>query len=90
MARAYWKLTVSFILCFIISVISLNENFSSYFNYSLSRNGKEEKHGDSFEKDYLTDLLANESMSFINENAKEAKQQPFFMMIATPGYNNIN
>ena len=27
MARAYWKLTVSFILCFIISVISLNENF---------------------------------------------------------------
>jgi len=57
---------------------------SRYFNYSLSRNGKEEKHGDSFEKDYLTDLLSNESVSFINENAKEAKQQPFFMMIATP------
>ena len=84
MARAYWKLTVCFILFFSISVIS----FSSYFNYSLSRNGNEEKHGDSFEKDYLTDLLSNESVSFINENAKEAKQQPFFMMIATPGYNN--
>lgn len=31
--------------------------------------------------------MSNESVSFINENAQEAKQQPFFMMIATPGYN---
>lgn len=50
---------------------------SRYFNYSLSRNGKEEKHGDSFEKDYLTDLLSNESVSFINGNAKEASNNRF-------------
>lgn len=55
---------------------------SRYFNYSLSRNGKEEKHGNSFEKDYLTDLLANDSVSYIEKQTKETN--PFFMVVATP------
>ena len=53
-----------------------------YFNYSLSRNGKEEKHGDSFEKDYLTDLLSNDSVTYIEQQSKSSK--PFFMMVSTP------
>lgn len=32
---------------------------SQYYNYSLSVNGKEEKHGDSYEADYLTDLIVS-------------------------------
>lgn len=32
---------------------------SQYYNYTLSANGKEEKHGDSYETDYLTDLIVS-------------------------------
>lgn len=34
---------------------------SQYYNYTLSVNGKEEKHGDNYEKDYLTDLIVSHS-----------------------------
>ena len=57
-------------------------NFFSYFNYTLSRNGKAEVHGDSFEKDYLTDLLANDSVAYIEKQTKD--DSPFFMVVATP------
>lgn len=32
---------------------------SKYYNYTLSVNGKEEKHGDNYEKDYLPDLIVS-------------------------------
>ncbi|KAK5598528.1 hypothetical protein CRENBAI_008897 [Crenichthys baileyi] len=32
---------------------------SQYYNYTLSVNGKAEQHGDSYEKDYLTDLIVS-------------------------------
>lgn len=32
---------------------------SKYYNYTLSVNGKEENHGDNYEKDYLTDLVVS-------------------------------
>lgn len=32
---------------------------SQYYNYSLSVNGKKEKHGDSYGDDYLTDLIVS-------------------------------
>lgn len=32
---------------------------SQYYNYSLSVNGKEEKHGDTYAADYLTDLIVS-------------------------------
>lgn len=36
---------------------------SQYYNYSLSVDGKEEKHGDSYEGDYLTDLIVSMLMA---------------------------
>ncbi|XP_010745082.1 glucosamine (N-acetyl)-6-sulfatase (Sanfilippo disease IIID), b [Larimichthys crocea] len=54
---------------------------SQYYNYTLSVNGKEEKHGDSYEKDYLTDLIANRSLNFLDNRSP---QHPFFLMLAPP------
>ncbi|CAG5112325.1 Oidioi.mRNA.OKI2018_I69.chr2.g6551.t1.cds [Oikopleura dioica] len=54
---------------------------SRYYNYSISRNGKEEKHGDDFNKDYLTNLVANDSVAFINSMKADT---PFFMIVAPP------
>ena len=30
-----------------------------YYNYSLSVNGEEEKHGDNYQQDYLTDVIVS-------------------------------
>ncbi|XP_030827907.1 N-acetylglucosamine-6-sulfatase isoform X5 [Strongylocentrotus purpuratus] len=54
---------------------------SVYYNYSLSVNGKEEVHGDDYHKDYLTDLINNRSMEFLQ---KQSVSSPFFMMMSTP------
>ncbi|XP_041111302.1 N-acetylglucosamine-6-sulfatase-like [Polyodon spathula] len=57
------------------------EKNSKYYNYTLSVNGKAEKHGQDYHQDYLTDVLANFSMDFLEY---KRNYQPFFMMISTP------
>lgn len=54
---------------------------SLYYNYSLSVNGKEEKHGDIYDHDYLTDLIVNRSLRFLDDRSP---QHPFFMMLSPP------
>ncbi|KAM9306329.1 glucosamine (N-acetyl)-6-sulfatase (Sanfilippo disease IIID), b [Pholidichthys leucotaenia] len=54
---------------------------SQYYNYTLSVNGKEEKHNDSYEEDYLTDLILNRSLRFLDDRSP---QHPFFLMLSTP------
>ncbi|XP_023141843.1 glucosamine (N-acetyl)-6-sulfatase (Sanfilippo disease IIID), b [Amphiprion ocellaris] len=54
---------------------------SQYYNYTLSVNGKAEKHGDSYEKDYLTDLIVNRSLRFLDDRSP---QHPFFLMLSPP------
>lgn len=54
---------------------------SQYYNYTLSVDGKEEVHGDSYEKDYLTDLIANRSLNFLENRSP---QHPFFLMLSPP------
>lgn len=55
---------------------------SRYYNYTLSVNGKPEKHGDTYASDYLTDILKEHAVSFIKEQSEASP--PFFMMVATP------
>ncbi|XP_039625977.1 N-acetylglucosamine-6-sulfatase isoform X2 [Polypterus senegalus] len=57
------------------------EKNSKYYNYTLSVNGRKQKHGNDYNEDYLTDVLANVSMDFLE---KKLNYQPFFMMISTP------
>ncbi|XP_068191435.1 glucosamine (N-acetyl)-6-sulfatase (Sanfilippo disease IIID), b isoform X2 [Antennarius striatus] len=54
---------------------------SRYYNYTLSVNGKEEIHSDSYEKDYLTDLVLNRSLNFLDNRSP---QHPFFLMLCPP------
>lgn len=54
---------------------------SRYYNYTLSVNGREEKHADNYEKDYLTDLITNRSLNFLDNRSP---QHPFFMMLSPP------
>ncbi|KAH0623095.1 hypothetical protein JD844_031046, partial [Phrynosoma platyrhinos] len=53
---------------------------SKYYNYTLSANGREEKHGDLYEEDYLTDLITNRSLAFL----QKLSRPPFLMVLAPP------
>lgn len=55
---------------------------SVYYNYNLSVNGKLEVHKKDYHKDYLTDLIHNRSIDYLNCVSK--KESPFFMMLSTP------
>uniref|UniRef100_A0A8D1FUQ3 N-acetylglucosamine-6-sulfatase n=1 Tax=Sus scrofa TaxID=9823 RepID=A0A8D1FUQ3_PIG len=57
------------------------EKNSKYYNYTLSINGKARKHGENYSVDYLTDVLANVSLDFLDY---KSNSEPFFMMISTP------
>ncbi|KAG8137789.1 hypothetical protein E2320_003736 [Naja naja] len=57
------------------------EKNSKYYNYTLSVNGKARRHGMNYSMDYLTDVLANMSLDFLEY---KSSFEPFFMMIATP------
>ncbi|XP_008399108.1 N-acetylglucosamine-6-sulfatase isoform X1 [Poecilia reticulata] len=60
--------------------VALEKN-SKYYNYALSVNGKTQKHGADYSRDYLTDVLANRSLDFLQY---KSSYQPFFMMVSTP------
>ncbi|XP_072309833.1 N-acetylglucosamine-6-sulfatase [Eucyclogobius newberryi] len=60
--------------------VGLEKN-SKYYNYTLSVNGKPQKHGYDYNKDYLTDVLANKSLDFLEY---KSNFQPFFMMVSVP------
>uniref|UniRef100_A0A8D0KLH3 N-acetylglucosamine-6-sulfatase n=1 Tax=Salvator merianae TaxID=96440 RepID=A0A8D0KLH3_SALMN len=53
---------------------------SKYYNYTLSVNGREEKHGEIYEEDYLTDLITNRSLTFL----RKLSHSPFLMVLAPP------
>ncbi|XP_012680860.2 N-acetylglucosamine-6-sulfatase [Clupea harengus] len=57
------------------------ERNSKYYNYTLSVNGKAQQHGQNYSQDYLTDVLANCSIDFLQY---KSNYKPFFMMVSTP------
>ncbi|KAK3728850.1 hypothetical protein QZH41_020225 [Actinostola sp. cb2023] len=55
---------------------------SKYYNYTLSVNGKPERHGTDYEKDYFTDVISRYAVSFLQGQASNSS--PFFMFLSTP------
>ena len=60
----------------------LTSTISKYYNYTLSINGKEERHGAEYEADYLTDVIGRKAHAFL-ERARNAST-PFLMVLSTP------
>ena len=48
---------------------------SKYYDYRLSINGKAEKHGSEYEKDYLTDVIGRKAESFLNMYIRVVKHK---------------
>jgi N-acetylglucosamine-6-sulfatase len=57
---------------------------SKYYDYSVSFNGVEEKHGHDYHHDYFTDLITNRSVEFLHNATKNHPSQPFLLVAATP------
>jgi len=60
---------------------------SKYYNYSLSVNGTNEKHGDKYEDDYLTDVIGRKADKFLASrfaSKSGGRDDPFFMMLSVP------
>ncbi|XP_076255115.1 extracellular sulfatase Sulf1 isoform X3 [Rhynchophorus ferrugineus] len=57
---------------------------SKYYNYSINMNGKKIKHGFSYDKDYYTDLIANDSITFLRNSKKQFPNKPLMLTMAFP------
>ena len=57
---------------------------SVYYDYTLSDNGAPEKHGRNYETDYLVDLLANRSSSFLTDTFAQQPEASVLAFVSTP------
>ena len=61
-----------------------------YYDYTLSINGKAERHGNNYENDYLTDVIGRKADIFLDayENLRIERDgeemNPFLMVLSTP------
>lgn len=57
---------------------------SKYYNYGVSRDGTIEQHGEDYATDYFPDLVANYTVDFIYDSAKNHPDQPILAVNAWP------
>ncbi|OQR67079.1 extracellular sulfatase Sulf-2-like, partial [Tropilaelaps mercedesae] len=58
---------------------------SKFYNYTVSVNGNKVKHGDSYQRDYLPDLITNQSLSFLRRSKQFYPNKPVLIVMAFPG-----
>lgn len=69
----FFKLNLLFILSwdqiyFLSEIfVFLQERNSKYYNYTLSVNGRAQRHGQNYSEDYLTDVLVGADLTCIYE-----------------------
>ena len=63
---------------------------SRYFGYTLSVDGVSQHHGQNYGADYLTDLLKNQSVAWVNRTLTDDPTRPFMLMVATPACHGPN
>ncbi|KAF5295052.1 hypothetical protein FQR65_LT10605 [Abscondita terminalis] len=57
---------------------------SKYYNYSINMNGKKIKHGFDYQKDYYSDLIANDSIAFLRQSKKNNAHKPVMLTMSFP------